>query len=68
MLESATFVFLLVFIALLFDFLNGFHDAANSISTVVSTCVLSPKIAVISGRLFLISPLFFLWVPRWLTL
>jgi PiT family inorganic phosphate transporter len=33
---------LLVLLALAFDFLNGFHDAANSIATVVSTGVLSP--------------------------
>ena len=33
-------VMLLVFLALLFDFINGFHDAANSIATVVSTGVL----------------------------
>ena len=31
-------------VALIFDFLNGFHDAANSIATVVSTRVLSPKL------------------------
>jgi len=36
----------LVILALFFDFLNGFHDAANSIATVVATRVLSPKIAV----------------------
>jgi len=36
-----------VLIALVFDFLNGFHDAANSIATVVSTRVLSPKLAVV---------------------
>ncbi|HOZ62157.1 MAG: inorganic phosphate transporter [Smithellaceae bacterium] len=59
MLESATFVFLLVFIALLFDFLNGFHDAANSISTVVSTRVLSPKIAVIWAAFFNFAAVFF---------
>ena len=35
-----------VFAALLFDFFNGFHDAANSIATVVSTRVLSPRLAV----------------------
>lgn len=34
-----------VVVALAFDFLNGFHDAANSIATVVSTRVLSPKLA-----------------------
>ena len=33
----------LVVVALLFDFMNGFHDAANSIATIVSTGVLSPK-------------------------
>ena len=39
-------VILLVLVALGFDFLNGFHDAANSIATVVSTRVLSPIVAV----------------------
>ncbi len=38
--------------ALFFDFLNGFHDAANSIATVVSTRVLSPKLAVIWAAFF----------------
>jgi inorganic phosphate transporter, PiT family len=38
--------------ALAFDFLNGFHDAANSIATVVSTRVLSPKLAVIWAAFF----------------
>src|SRR5438034_5869505 len=37
----------LIFIALAFDFFNGFHDAANSIATVVSTRVLRPSYAVI---------------------
>jgi PiT family inorganic phosphate transporter len=37
----------LIFVALLFDYINGFHDAANSIATVVSTRVLSPGKAVI---------------------
>lgn len=41
-----------VLIALIFDFLNGFHDAANSIATVVSTRVLSPKLAVIWAAFF----------------
>ena len=35
----------LVAVALIFDFMNGFHDAANSIATVVSTGVLKPKLA-----------------------
>lgn len=39
-------VALLVGLALLFDFMNGFHDAANSIATVVSTGVLKPQHAV----------------------
>ena len=39
-------------VALLFDFINGFHDAANSIATVVSTRVLSPKLAVVWAAFF----------------
>jgi PiT family inorganic phosphate transporter len=42
----------IVVVALLFDFLNGFHDAANSIATVVSTRVLSPGLAVIWAAFF----------------
>jgi PiT family inorganic phosphate transporter len=42
----------LALVALTFDFLNGFHDAANSIATVVSTRVLSPRIAVIWAAFF----------------
>ena len=48
-------LFLLVFIilvALLFDYINGFHDAANSIATVVSTRVLSPMQAVAWAAFF----------------
>jgi PiT family inorganic phosphate transporter len=45
-------VILTVFVALTFDFLNGFHDAANSIATVVSTRVLSPKFAVAWAAFF----------------
>src|SRR5689334_3163547 len=45
-------VALTVLVALTFDFLNGFHDAANSIATVVSTRVLSPKLAVIWAAFF----------------
>jgi inorganic phosphate transporter, PiT family len=41
-----------VLIALIFDFLNGFHDAANSIATVVSTRVLSPRLAVVWAAFF----------------
>src|SRR5437867_5466902 len=42
----------IVFTALVFDFLNGFHDAANSIATIVSTRVLSPGQAVIWAAVF----------------
>jgi PiT family inorganic phosphate transporter len=41
-----------VAVALTFDFLNGFHDAANSIATVVSTRVLSPRLAVVWAAFF----------------
>ena len=52
MLDSMAFVFILVAIALVFDFLNGFHDAANSIATVVATRVLSPRYAVAWAAFF----------------
>ncbi|HTT70750.1 MAG TPA: inorganic phosphate transporter, partial [Anaeromyxobacteraceae bacterium] len=42
----------LVAVALVFDFINGFHDAANSIATVVSTRVLSPVAAVAWAAFF----------------
>jgi PiT family inorganic phosphate transporter len=42
----------LIAIALIFDFLNGLHDAANSIATIVSTRVLSPRYAVIWAAFF----------------
>jgi len=45
-------VIMLVVIALLFDFMNGFHDAANSIATVVSTGVLKPGQAVVFAAFF----------------
>jgi inorganic phosphate transporter, PiT family len=48
---SATLIFLII-LALAFDFMNGFHDAANSIATVVSTGVLKPYQAVLWAALF----------------
>jgi inorganic phosphate transporter, PiT family len=45
-------VLVLIAVALAFDFINGFHDAANSIATVVSTRVLSPRFAVWWAALF----------------
>ena len=41
-MSTLTLVVLIISIALVFDFINGFHDAANSIATVVATRVLSP--------------------------
>jgi PiT family inorganic phosphate transporter len=43
---------LVVLLALAFDYINGFHDAANSIATVVSTRVLSPRVAVLWAAAF----------------
>jgi PiT family inorganic phosphate transporter len=47
-----TLVVLIILVALCFDFLNGFHDAANSIATVVSTRVLTPLQAVVWAAFF----------------
>ena len=41
--KDVILVVITVLVALIFDFLNGFHDSANSIATVVSTRVLSPR-------------------------
>jgi PiT family inorganic phosphate transporter len=53
-------VFITVAVALTFDFINGFHDAANSIATVVSTRVLSPRLAVVWAAFFNFVAAFFL--------
>jgi PiT family inorganic phosphate transporter len=47
-----TWLIAIILVALVFDFLNGFHDAANSIATVVSTRVLSPRLAVAWAAFF----------------
>ncbi len=47
-----TFLIVIIAMALIFDYINGFHDAANSIATVVSTKVLSPAQAVIWAAMF----------------
>jgi PiT family inorganic phosphate transporter len=52
MTATLAFVLVLVTFALIFDYINGFHDAANSIATVVSTRVLSPGLAVIWAAFF----------------
>jgi inorganic phosphate transporter, PiT family len=53
MLDMAlSFIIFIIVLALVFDFLNGFHDAANSIATVVSTRVLKPYLAVVWAAFF----------------
>jgi PiT family inorganic phosphate transporter len=47
-----TFLIVIIVLALIFDFINGFHDAANSIATVVSTKVLTPFQAVLWAAIF----------------
>ena len=47
-----TLVYVTIAVALFFDVINGFHDAANSIATVVSTRVLSPRLAVLWATAF----------------
>ena len=52
--QSVSFglVVLIIVVALIFDYVNGFHDAANSIATVVATRVLSPGVAVAWAAFF----------------
>ena len=51
-MDPFTILVLLIGVALLFDFLNGLHDAANSIATIVSTRVLPPQFAVAWAAFF----------------
>ena len=51
-MSTTAFILLIVVVAFIFDFSNGFHDSANSIATVVSTRVLSPTVAVIWAAVF----------------
>jgi PiT family inorganic phosphate transporter len=60
--DSLGFVIFLVIVALAFDFLNGFHDSANAISTIVSTRVLSPRNAVLWAAFFEFAAVFFVGV------
>ena len=46
------FLLLVIFVVFVFEYINGFHDAANAIATVVSTKVLSPRIAIILAAIF----------------
>ena len=50
--SEVTYVLVIIVVALTFDFINGFHDSANSIATVVSTRVLSPGVAVLWAAFF----------------
>jgi PiT family inorganic phosphate transporter len=47
-----TFLYIVIGLVLIFDFINGFHDSANSIATIVSTRVLSPFSAVVLAAVF----------------
>ncbi|HEY0678502.1 MAG TPA: inorganic phosphate transporter [Chitinophagaceae bacterium] len=47
-----TFLIIIIILALIFDYINGFHDAANSIATIVSTKVLTPFQAVLWAAIF----------------
>jgi PiT family inorganic phosphate transporter len=59
-LQISTYVLaFLIALALLFDFMNGFHDAANAIATVVSTGVLKPQHAVAMAAFFNVVAIFF---------
>lgn len=49
---AVVFILAILMVAIMFDFLNGFHDSANSIATVVSTRVLSPAAAVVWAAAF----------------
>jgi PiT family inorganic phosphate transporter len=60
MLDSMGFVIFLVAVALVFDFINGFHDSSNAISTIVSTRVLSPQYAVLWAAFFNFIAAFFI--------
>jgi PiT family inorganic phosphate transporter len=55
-------VIIIILIALVFDFINGFHDSANSIATIVSTRVLSPRNAVLMAAFFNFIAVFFVGV------
>src|SRR3954447_26014459 len=52
MTAATALVIFIILVALAFDFLNGFHDAANSIATVVSTRVLAPSKAAVWAAFF----------------
>ena len=57
------FTVFIIMVALAFDFVNGFHDSANSIATVVSTRVLSPRVAVLWAGFFNFVAIFLIGEP-----
>ncbi len=60
-----TFLVIIIILALIFDYINGFHDAANSIATIVSTKVLTPFQAVLWAALFNFCGIFHFQIPDW---
>lgn len=52
MTDALLFIYFVIFLAFVFDFINGFHDAANSTATIVSTGVLKPAWAVLWAAFF----------------
>src|ERR1039457_6767730 len=58
-----TIVFITILAAFTFDFVNGMNDAANSIATIVSTRILSPRMAVVWAAFFNFVALFIFGVP-----
>ncbi|HUR94647.1 MAG TPA: inorganic phosphate transporter [Gemmatimonadales bacterium] len=58
MSSDVVYVLVIVAVALIFDFINGFHDSANSIATVVSTRVLTPGVAVVWAAVFNVAAAF----------
>lgn len=57
--QGTIFVVGVILLAYLFDFINGFHDAANAIATIVTTGVLTPRQAVLWAALFNLCAMFF---------
>ena len=52
MLEQASIlIFIVIALALIFDFVNGFHDTANAIATCVSTRAVAPAVAIIMSAI-----------------
>ena len=50
--QNAVFIGIVILLAYVFDFINGFHDAANTIATIVTTGVLTPRQAVLWASFF----------------